>query len=183
MRLPAHPSKIAFEGKNRLVDVDERPELINVRVAVAVERVEGVKIERGGDGFVRQGPGLVLKVVVAVDQNSRGRIGDNLRQLGSGDVGQGKMLGAFDVEQSELGVAASVKDDCARLGGQAEKIRFRNTALLPKLLNLRRVLQEALVIDERIRLEFFLADCHAVRNAEGDQDERDDSHTAAPECI
>src|SRR5205809_4914618 len=51
----------AFEGENGFVNVDEGAELVDVGVAVAVERVEGVDIQRGGGPLGRQGAGLVFE--------------------------------------------------------------------------------------------------------------------------
>ena len=48
-------------------------------VSLAVERIEGIKIQRGRGHLPRQSSRLVLEVVIAVDQYSRGLIRYDLR--------------------------------------------------------------------------------------------------------
>ena len=57
-----------FKAEPGFLDVDEWSQIINVRVAVAVERIEGVDVQRGRRRLGREGDWSVQEVIVAIDQ-------------------------------------------------------------------------------------------------------------------
>ena len=81
-----------------MIDVDERTELVNIFVSVAVESVEGVEIERSGRSLARQRSRFVRKVVVTIDQDSGGLIGDDRCEFRCGHVWKRKVPGILSRE-------------------------------------------------------------------------------------
>src|SRR5438132_2308454 len=99
-----------LELELRGLDVDERRELIDIAVAVVVQRDVGRKIERRRRHLRRKRAFRVGEVVVAIDEDARGLVGDGPGEALERDVGEAQVGRALDVQLVEFLPAARIED-------------------------------------------------------------------------
>ena len=140
---------LPLERNLRRRHVDQRRELEDVAVAVGHERGKGVVIERRPRYLLREGRRGRGEVVVAINQHAGRGSRDQPGQFPGGDVGEGKVDGATDMESGERRPAAAVEDHALRRG-QGEECRFADPPLGPESVGLGDAVAEAGGVDERI---------------------------------
>src|ERR1700674_1506648 len=113
-----------FELERRSVDVQLRPELVDVSVSVVVERDVGRYIQRcarqlGGKSFLR-----VAEIVVAVDENAHIFVRQRISQAADRNVGKAETNRSLDVKLVVFLPAAGVEHDGAGLPAHAYEVAF-----------------------------------------------------------
>src|SRR3954466_8242521 len=94
------------ELKPRGAHVDQGRELVDVTVAVVVERDVSRKVERRAELLLGERLWRVSEVVVAVDKDARLLVGQRTRQRADRDVREAQIDRALDVELVVLLAAA-----------------------------------------------------------------------------
>ena len=111
-----------------MIDVDKRTELVNVFVSVAVESVGTVETSEaaGASGGSR----LARKVVVTIDQDYGGLIGDDLSSSAASRL-EAKGAGhLFTLKHVEFGVTSGVRIPSFRFPRHLNEFLLRNAMLV-----------------------------------------------------
>src|SRR5450432_2339871 len=87
-----------FELECRSVDVQLRPELVDIPVSIIVERDVGRDVERRAGQLGWKGLLRVAEVIVAINENPRVLVGQRLSQAGARDVGKAEVERSPDVK-------------------------------------------------------------------------------------
>src|SRR5262245_39725830 len=98
-----------LELQLRFPDIYERPEFVNIGIAVVEKRVEGMNVQRCGRSLCAKRFGGIEKVVVAINEDARGFGREDFGQVRFGDLGEAQVLRSFNVELLELVIAAGIK--------------------------------------------------------------------------
>src|SRR2546430_12354523 len=109
----------------RCADVDQRPELVDVAIAIAVQRDEGRQVQRRVRELRRKRTRRVREVVVAVDEDARVAIRYDLANAVDGDVREAEIDRPADVQFIELLRAAGIEHDRVRFAAHADEFLFR----------------------------------------------------------
>src|SRR5258708_8962726 len=110
--------------KLRGLDIEQGPQLINVSIAVTVQRDIGRKVERSGRGLCWERLLCTHEVVVAVNQDARVLVRERSLQALNRDVGKAQVDCSFDMKSTIFCRAASIQDDRAGLSTHPDELLF-----------------------------------------------------------
>lgn len=140
----------AFKRQGCGIDVEQRPQLVHIGVAVARQGDERGDVQRCVGTFRSKGARGGAEIVVTIDQDARVFCGDHLRQGFGGEVGERKANGTANVAQGVFVGAAGIEHEGAFFRGHGGKLFFGDAALFADCLGFSRDFHVAGIVDLRV---------------------------------